>query len=101
MENNSFVMQAYNHFQIQKDLRGFEAMKEGVDYYTEIIQEAVKTAPEADAGLIAYAMEVIAAAIRKGVPAADETAKIAAAAISAIIVAVPAKTVDDEREEEQ
>lgn len=99
MENNSFVMQAYNHFQIQKDLRGFEAIKEGVDYYTEIIQEAVKTAPEADAGLIAYAMEVIATAIRKGVPAADETAKIAAAAISAIIVAAPAKIVDDEREE--
>lgn len=98
MENKSFVMQAYNHFQIQKDLRGFEAIKEGVDYYTEIIQEAVKTAPEADAGLIAYAMEVIAAAIRKGVPAADETAKIAAAAISAIIVAAPAKAVDDERE---
>lgn len=100
MENKSFVMQAYDHFQIQKDLRGFEAIKEGVDYYTEIIQEAVKAAPEADAGLIAFAMEVTAAAIRKGVPAADETAKIAAAAISAIIIAAPAKAVDDEREGE-
>lgn len=98
MENKSFVMQAYNHFQIQKDLRGFEAIKEGVDYYIEIIQEAVKTAPAADAGLIAFAMEITAAAIRKGVPAADETAKIAAAALNAIIIAAPAKAVDDERE---
>lgn len=99
MEEKSFVKQAYEHFQKQKDLSGLEAIKEGVDYYTDIIQEAVKIYPNADAGLIAFAMETTATAIRKGVPAADETAKIAAAAINSIIIAAPSGFADDEREE--
>ena len=101
-QKKSFAKQAYNHFQKQKDLRGFEAMKEGVDYYTDIIQDAIKSYPNEDAGLIAFAMETIATAIRKGIPAADETAKIAAAAISAIIIAAPSGlSANDEREDEE
>ena len=94
----SFIKQAYEKFQQNEDMRGLMYIKDGVEYYSEQLLQIANAAETEDVGLLTFAMNAVAESLRKGIPAAEETEKLASAMLSAVIVTVPKAT--NEREEE-
>ncbi len=97
-QEKSFVKQAYEKFQQNEDMRGLMCIKDGVEHYTDQLLQIANAAETEDVGLLTFAMKAVAESLRKGIPAAEETEKLASAMLSAVIVTMP--TAADEREEE-
>lgn len=96
MEEKSFVKQAYAKFQQNEDMRGLMYIRDGVEHYAEQLLQIANSAETEDVGLLTFAMTTVAESLRKGIPATEETEKLASAMLSAVIVTVP--KVNDERE---
>lgn len=96
MEEKSFVKQAYAKFQQNEDMRGLMYIRDGVEHYTEQLLQIANSAETEDVGLLTFAMTAVAESLRKGIPAAEETEKLARAMLSAVIATMPKAT--DERE---
>lgn len=98
--SKSFVEQAREAFDKNKDLSGLQAIIQGVEFYMAQITAIANEAEEADAGLVIHVMTAVSEALRSGIPGAKETEQLIASLLSTTVITIP-KTFNNEREDEE